>query len=289
MEGQRPISWYPGHMAKARRQLEAQLKRVDIVLELCDARLPLSSRNPALDELLQNKPRLLLMNKEDLADPEATRLWSAYFRAQGIQAFPLQAGKHKQKILKMVDDLTAEKRKRAENRGLAITSRAMVVGVPNVGKSTLINALAGRSALKTQDRPGITRAVQWIKAGERLEMMDTPGMLWPKLQDQEVARRLAYIAAIRDEVLDTYHLAISLLDELMAIAPDKVAARYKLADTSLRGQALLEAICRARGFIQKGNELDLERGATCVLDEFRGGLIGRLTLEMPPEGSHGKK
>ncbi len=289
MEGQRPISWYPGHMAKAKRQLETQLKRVDIVLELCDARLPLSSRNPALDEMLGNKPRLLMMNKEDLADPAATRRWEAYFLGQGIQAFPIQAGKNRQRILKLVDELTADKRRRAESRGIAITSRAMVVGVPNVGKSTLINALAGRSAFKVQDRPGITRAAQWIKAGERLELLDTPGMLWPKLHDQHAARRLAYIAAIRDEVLDTYHLATGLLDELMATVPEKVMARYKLEDSSLRGQALLEAICRARGFLQKGNAYDLERGATCVLDEFRGGLIGRITLELPPEVHHGEQ
>lgn len=281
MEGQQPISWYPGHMAKAKRLLEVQLKRVDIVLELCDARLPLSSRNPALDSLISHKPRMLLLNKEDLADPAATGQWVNYFSAQGIKAYPVQAGKHRQKILKLVDDLTREKRQRAQARGIVITSRAMVVGVPNVGKSTLINALAGRSTLKTQDRPGVTRAPQWMKAGDRLELLDTPGMLWPKLDDQRAARRLAYIAAIRDEVLDSYHLAASLLDELMGIAPEKVMARYRLTDQSLRGQALLEAICRARGFLQKGNELDLDRGAICVLDEFRGGLIGRITLEMP--------
>ncbi|MDD4080265.1 MAG: ribosome biogenesis GTPase YlqF [Eubacteriales bacterium] len=285
MEGQRPISWYPGHMAKAKRLLEGQLKRVDIVLELCDARLPLSSRNPALDSMAAHKPRLLLLNKEDLADPAATRQWVEYFRAQGVEAYPVQAGKHRQKILKLVDDLTREKRERAQARGISAGSRAMVVGVPNVGKSTLINALAGRSALKTQDRPGVTRAPQWMKAGERLEMLDTPGMLWPKLDDQKAARRLAYIAAIRDEVLNSYHLAISLLDELMANAPEKVAARYKIEDQSLRGQGLMEAICRSRGFLQKGNEYDLDRGAACVLDEFRGGLIGRITLELPGDVS----
>ena len=284
MEGQRPISWYPGHMAKAKRLLETQLKRVDIVLELCDARLPLSSRNPALDALIAHKPRVLLLNKEDLADPGATRLWEKRFRDLGLQVIAIQAGKSRQRILKLVEGMTEEKRQRAQARGIAVTSRAMVVGVPNVGKSTLINALAGRSAMKTQDRPGITRAPQWIKAGERLELLDTPGMLWPKLDDQKAARRLAYIAAIRDEVLDTYHLAIGLLDELMAIAPQKVLARYKLSDINLRGQALLEAICLARGFLQKGNSYDLDRGAACVLDEFRGGLIGRITLEMPQEG-----
>ncbi len=288
MEGQGPISWYPGHMAKARRQLETQLKRVDIVLELCDCRLPLSSRNPALDDMLSNKPRLLLMNKEDLADPAATRRWEAFFRAQGIRAVPVQAGKHKQKILKLVENMTAEKRRRAESRGIAATSRAMVVGVPNVGKSTLINTLAGRSAFKVQDRPGVTRAAQWIKAGERLELLDTPGLLWPRLSDQRAARRLAYIAAIRDEILSTYHLAIGLLEELMRIAPSRVAARYKLDDPGLRGQALLEAICGARGFLLRGGAYDLERGAACVLDEFRAGLIGRLTLELPDEEAHDK-
>lgn len=288
MEGQAPISWYPGHMAKARRQLETQLKRVDIVLELCDCRLPLSSRNPALDEMLSNKPRLLLMNKEDLADPVATRQWEAFFRARGIRAVPVQAGKHRQKILKLVEGMTAEKRRRAESRGISVTSRAMVVGVPNVGKSTLINTLAGRSAFKVQDRPGVTRAAQWIRAGERLELLDTPGLLWPRLSDQRAARRLAYIAAIRDEILSSYRLAIDLLEELMRIAPSKVAARYKLDDQSLRGQALLEAICGARGFLLRGGEYDLERGAACVLDEFRAGLIGRLTLEVPAEEAHDK-
>jgi ribosome biogenesis GTPase A len=281
MEGQRPISWYPGHMAKAKRLLEGQLKRVDIVLELCDARLPLSSRNPALDSMAAHKPRLLLLNKEDLADPSATRQWVEYFRARGIAAYPIQAGKHRQKVLKLMDGLTREKRQRAQTRGIAIGSRAMVVGVPNVGKSTMINTLAGRSSLKTQDRPGVTRAPQWMKAGERLEMLDTPGMLWPRLDDQKMARRLAYIAAIRDEVLDSYHLAIALLDELMAIAPEKVMARYKFEAPSLRGQALMEAVCQARGFLRKGNEYDLDRGAACVLDEFRSGLIGRITLELP--------
>ena len=288
MEGQQPISWYPGHMAKARRQLEAQLKRVDVVLEVCDARLPLSSRNPALDEMLLLKPRLLLMNKEDLADPAATARWEAYFHERGVQAIPMRAGRQKSRILKLVDSLTDEKRRRAQARGISAVSRAMVVGVPNVGKSTLINTLAGRSAFKVQDRPGVTRAAQWIKAGERLELLDTPGLLWPRLSDQRAARRLAYIAAIRDEILSTYHLAIGLLEELMRIAPSRVAARYKLDDPGLRGQALLEAICGARGFLLRGGEYDLERGAACVLDEFRAGLIGRLTLELPDEEAHDK-
>ena len=283
MEGQQPISWYPGHMAKARRQLEAQLKRVDVVLEVCDARLPLSSRNPALDEMLLLKPRLLLMNKEDLADPAATARWEAYFHERGVQAIPMRAGRQKSRILKLVDSLTDEKRRRAQARGISAVSRAMVVGVPNVGKSTLINALAGRSALKVQDRPGVTRAPQWIKAGERLELLDTPGMLWPKLHDQKAARRLAYIAAIRDETLDVYGLAVKMMDELMETAPGKVTARYRLDDPGLKGQALLEAVCRARGFLQKGGACDLERAAVCVLDEFRAGLIGRITLEMPEE------
>ena len=224
MEGQQPISWYPGHMAKARRQLEAQLKRVDVVLEVCDARLPLSSRNPALDEMLLLKPRLLLMNKEDLADPAATARWEAYFRERGVQAIPMRAGRQKSRILKLVDSLTEEKRRRAQARGISAVSRAMVVGVPNVGKSTLINTLAGRSALKVQDRPGVTRAPQWIKAGERLELLDTPACSGPSCTTRRRPPPGLH-RAIRDEALDVYGLAVKMMDELMETAPGKVTAR----------------------------------------------------------------
>lgn len=282
---QQSISWFPGHMAKARRLLTDQLKRIDAVIEICDARLPLSSRNPDLDALVNNKPRVLLLNKTDLADPAATKKWLQYFEQQGLPCLGVEMGKRKQSILNAIVKLTEERLARSLKKGINRSARAMVLGVPNVGKSTLINYLAGRSALKVQDRPGVTRAPQWIQASPGLELLDTPGLLWPKLHDPVAARRLTYIAAVRDEVVDIYHLSLSLLEELMALAPSNLAQRYNLANLDLRGQALLEQICRNRGFLLKGGETDLERGAVCVLDEFRSGKLGRITLEMPEDNN----
>jgi len=276
---QNNISWFPGHMAKARRLLADQLQRIDAVIELCDARLPLSSRNPDLDPLVGNKPRVLLLNKSDLANPAQTKAWQAYFQNQGLDCMAIEMGRKKQSILNAIVKLTEERVARSLKKGIHRSARAMVLGVPNVGKSTLINYLAGRSAFKVQDRPGVTRAPQWIRASDKLELLDTPGLLWPKLDDPVAARRLAYIAAVRDEVVDVFHLALSLLDELMDIAPQGLMNRYKIADVSLRGQELLEAICRNRGFLIRGGEVDLDRGAVCVLDEFRDGRLGRITLE----------
>ena len=275
---QASISWFPGHMAKARRLLADQLQRIDAVIELCDARLPLSSRNPDLDSLVGNKPRVLLLNKSDLAHPVMTRAWQAYFQSRGLDCMAIgwagKAGHTKRHC-----GLTEERVARSMKKGIQRSARAMVLGVPKVGKSTLINYLAGRSAFKVADRPGVTRAPQWIRASDRLELLDTPGLLWPKLGDPVAARRLAYIAAVRDEVLDVFHLALSLLDELMTIAPQGLMDRYKIADDSLGGQALLEEICRGRGFLIRGGGVDLDRGAVCVLDEFRDGRLGRITLE----------
>lgn len=276
---QNNISWFPGHMAKARRLLADQLQRIDAVIELCDARLPLSSRNPDLDTLVGNKPRVLLLNKSDLANPTQTKAWQAYFQNQGLDCMAIEMGRKKQSILNAIVKLTEERVARSLKKGIHRSARAMVLGVPNVGKSTLINYLAGRSAFKVQDRPGVTRAPQWIRASDKLELLDTPGLLWPKLDDPAAARRLAYIAAVRDEVVDVFHLALSLLDELMEIAPQGLMNRYKITDDSLRGQALLEEICRNRGFLIRGGEVDLDRGAVCVLDEFRDGRLGRITLE----------
>lgn len=280
---QQSISWYPGHMAKARRLLSEQLSRVDLVIELCDARLPLSSRNPELDTLKRGKPTLLLLNKSDLADPDATRRWLSYFAAEGARAMAVEMGKRKQAILKAVEALSAGRVERAAARGLPRAARAMVLGVPNVGKSTLINFLAGRAVMRVQDRPGVTRAPQWLSASPALELLDSPGLLWPRLGDPAAARRLAFIAAVRDEVLDTYRLALDLLDELAALPGNRVGERYRVDTAGLRGQALLEAVCHSRGFLLRGGEPDLERGAACVLDEFRAGLLGRVTLETPPE------
>jgi len=282
---QQVIGWYPGHMAKARRLLTEQLKRVDAVIEICDARLPLSSRNPEIDDLTRNKPVLLLLNKADLADPAMTKRWLVYFRHKDLSVMAIEMDKGKAQILKALGKLTRDMFIRAKAHGLVKPARAMILGVPNVGKSTFINLLAGRAAFKVQDRPGITRAPQWIQAAPLLELLDTPGLLWPKLDDPVAARRLAYIAAIRDEVLDVFNLALQLLDELMLIAPEGVIARYQIKDSNLRGQALMENVCFSRGFLLKGGEADLERGAVCVLDEFRAGLLGRITLEAPDGGT----
>lgn len=279
------ITWYPGHMAKAKRQLTEQLSRVNVVIELCDARIPLSSRNPELDALCAHKERILLLNKADLADPKVTPQWLKYYTQQGVTALPLEAGKKQsvRQVVPAIKSAVSEVLERAKERGFSKTIRCMVIGVPNVGKSTLINTLAGRAPLKTEDRPGVTRATQWVKIDPYLELMDTPGMLWPKLNDKKAAQRLAYIAAIRDQVLDVYALCLSLLDELMLIAPQAVCERYKVKDDTLRGQALLEAICRGRGFLLPGANCDLDRAVTTVLNEFRDGRIARLSLESPED------
>lgn len=276
------ISWYPGHMAKAKRQLQDQLARADVVIEVCDARIPSSSRNPDLDQLIQHKQRILLLNKSDLADSALTKAWSEHFKAQDIPVLALNTLRSANKVVPMIDQAARQKVENAQKRGIKKTVRAMVVGVPNVGKSTLINLIKGKATIKTADRPGVTRSTQWFRVTPYLELMDSPGLLWPKLGDPLVARRLAYIGSIRDQVHDILRLCLSLLDELMQTHPDMLLARYKLTDASLRGDALLEAICLARGFLLRGGELDIERGIAAVLDEFRGGKIGRITLEAPP-------
>lgn len=282
------IVWYPGHMAKAKRLLLEQLKRVDAVLELCDARIPFSSRNPDLQELAPGKPRLLLLNKMDLADPGATKQWLAYFQAQGETAFAIEAGNKSgmKRLPALIQKAAEEKLSRAMERGYRRTLRCMVIGVPNVGKSTLINALAPKSRLKAEDRPGVTRASQWVKVDDYLELLDTPGMLWPRLDDVRAARRLAFIAAVRDEAIDTYHLSIHLLDELMDIAPSACVERFKIKDAALRGEALLHAVCHGRGFLLKGAEPDLDRAVSTVLTDFREGRLGRLTFERPEAKQH---
>ena len=231
--------------------------------------------------MTKNKARVLLMNKADLADPAVTQQWLGYFKSRGIQCAAVTADRNAKEVLKIIERLTREKVERAEARGMRRTIRVMVVGVPNVGKSTLINRLHGGSIAKVGDRPGVTRSNQWVRAGEYLELLDTPGMLWPRLDDPIAAKRLAYISAIKDEILDTYALAVSLLEDLIVSSPDCVQKRYKLTDLSLRGLALMEAVCRGRGFLLRGGELDIDRACAVVLDEYRDGKLGRITLEAP--------
>lgn len=276
------INWYPGHMARAKRLLAEQLGRVDVVIELCDARLPYASRNPDLDRLIQGKKRVLLLNKSDLADPSATKVWINYFREQGIDAYAYRSlgGKNKDGLA-VIEKAAKETVEKAAQKGVRKTVRAMVVGVPNVGKSTFTNKLHGGSVAKTGDRPGVTRSNQWVKITPYLELMDTPGLLWPRLDDQTAARRLCYIGTVKDDVVDLPMLTIHLLEDMLAVKPQAVAERFKLKDTTLQGEALLEAVCRGRGFLMKGGVCDYDRCCAVVLDEFRAGKLGPLTLEMP--------
>lgn len=276
------INWYPGHMAKTKRQLSEQLSRVDVVVELCDARLPYSSRNPDLDRLISGKRRVLLLNKADLADQAATSAWLNFFRSQGIDAAPYNAVTGKVKdAMAVIDRAAKETVERAAARGMRKTVKAMVVGVPNVGKSTFTNRLHGGAIAKTGDRPGVTRANQWVRITPYLDLLDTPGLLWPRLDDQLAARRLCYIGTVKDDVVDLAMLTIHLLQDMLAVKPEAVCERYRIQDVELRGEALLEAVCRGRGFLMKGGVCDYDRCCAVVLDEFRAGKLGRITLEMP--------
>ena len=278
------INWYPGHMAKTRRQLSEMISRVDLMIELCDARLPYSSRNPDLDRMCRGKNRILLLNKADLADPALTSRWLSYFRSRGIEAAAIQAKQLKNKeAIAAIERSTQKAVQQAAARGIRKTVRAMVVGVPNVGKSTYINQLHGGHIAQTGDRPGVTRSTQWIRVTPYLEIMDTPGLLWPRLDDQTAARRLSYLGTIRDEVLNQDDLALSLLNDLADSVPDRLMERFHVQDPDLRGPELMDAVCRGRGFLLRGNEYDYDRCCSVVLDEFREGKLGRITLEIPGE------
>lgn len=276
------IHWYPGHMAKAKRLLADQLKRVDVVIELCDARLPFSSRNPDLSAMTRDKKKLLVLGKADLADESATRQWRQAFQNQGLEAFAFNAVRGRaQDAVSLIEKMTEEAVRRQAARGVRKTVRAMVVGVPNVGKSTFINRLHGSQITQVADKPGVTRTNRWVRVSSHLELLDTPGLLWPRLDDQAAAERLAWLGTIRDEILDSERLAISLLESLLAARERATMQRFKLTDASLRGFALLEAVCFGRGFLMAGGAADTARGAAIALDEFRAGRVGRITLEMP--------
>lgn len=280
------IQWYPGHMAKARRLLSAQLGKVDLVIELCDARLPLSSRNPALDELIRHKRRVLLICKADLAENAKTKQWLAYFKQNGLEAMAYDKSPAKTKQARqLIEQAAKDVLERNQRRGIQKTLRAMVVGVPNVGKSTFINRLYGGSVAKTGDRPGVTKSNQWVKVSPYLEVLDTPGMLWPKLNDQQAATRLAYIGTIKDAIYDQYELCVNLLQDLLRAMPDATVDRYKIKNPNAENYALLEEVCRGRGFLMRGGEWDLDRVCAVILDEFREGKVGKITLELPPKAA----
>ena len=275
------VQWYPGHMTKAKRQMQEDIKLIDLVIELVDARVPLSSRNPDIDELGKNKYRLILMNKADLADQEQTKKWSEYFRQKGFYVVALDARKKNsmKQITDVIMEACKEKIERDRKRGILNRPvRAMVVGIPNVGKSTFINSFAGKACAKTGNKPGVTRGKQWIRLNKNVELLDTPGILWPKFEDQEVGLRLAMIGAINDEILNTDELALELIKMLRKDYPKILEERYHLTNMEKDLDILLE-IAKNRNCIGKGNELDYSKAAKLLIEEFRSGAIGNITLE----------
>lgn len=281
---EKKINWYPGHMARAKRLLTDQLSRVDVVVELCDARIPRASRNPDLDALVKGKKRLLILGKADLAEESATRAWLAYYRQQGIDAMSFDSVRGRPKdVVARIERAASEAVAKMAARGVKKTVRAMIVGVPNVGKSTFTNRINGAAIAKTGDRPGVTRSNQWVRITPYLELLDTPGLLWPKIDDQQDARALAFVGTINDQIMDQQMLAIRLLEMLMELKPDAAMTRFKLKTAEERGVALLESACRGRGWLMPGGVADTDRGAAVILDEFRAGKLGRLTLQRAPE------
>lgn len=277
------FQWYPGHMTKAKRQMQEDIKLIDLVIELVDARIPLSSRNPDIDELGKNKARLILMNKADLASDEQTRRWSEYFRNKGFYVVKLDA--RSKAGMKAINDVIMEackeKIERDRRRGIKNRPvRAMVVGIPNVGKSTFINTYAGKACAKTGNKPGVTKGKQWIRLNKNVELLDTPGILWPKFEDQQVGLRLALIGSIKDEILNIDELSLELIRIIQKNYPGILAARYEIEEEK-NAVEVLEQIARNRNCVQKGNELDYSKAALLVIDEFRSGRLGKITLEFP--------
>ena len=287
------IQWYPGHMTKTRRMIAEQIKNVDAVCEILDSRIPVSSRNPDVDELTAGKPRLVVLNRVDQADPEATKRWAAYFRGKGYAVLESDAkgGMGTAKFAAAVRELLADKLRAYAEKGMAgRVVRVMILGIPNVGKSTFINKVAGRKTAKTEDRPGVTRSKQWVPIDKGLELLDTPGILWPKFEEQSVGLNLAYTGAVKDDILDVETLGCHLMAYLGENYPDALKAAYKLPAIPVRedgendvawGYRLLEAAGRKRGFLVSGGDVDTERMAKILLDEFRGAKLGRFTLELP--------
>ena len=281
------IQWFPGHMTKTKRQIQASLKLVDAVAEIIDARIPVSSRNPDLNKLIQNKPRVILMNKCDMANKTATKMWIDHYAKQGITAIAVdcKSGRNLNRFPAAVNEVLRERIERLQSKGMKNpTMRIMIVGIPNVGKSSFINKIAKQNRAKVEDRPGVTRGNQWFTISKNLEMLDTPGVLWPRFDDQIVGEHLAFTGAVKDQVIDTELLAVRLLDFLKKLKPEDFMERFKLDDALLDNTdsyELLSIIGKKRGMLVSGGEIDTERAATMLLDEFRAAKLGRITIEMP--------
>lgn len=280
------IQWYPGHMTKTRRQIEADLTQVDAVCEIVDARIPISSRNPDIDAICGNKPRIIVLNRMDLADSSATNRWLAYFRSKGMAALAADC-KHRKGISDFqpaVRSVLKEKIERNAAKGMNRPVRVMIVGIPNVGKSTLINQISGRKGAKAENRPGVTRGKQWVTVDSGLLLLDTPGILWPKFEDPDVGMKLAYTGAVKENVIDLEELACRLMELLWKRYPDTIRERYKVdLEQDVPGYLLLEEAGRKRGFLLARGEINTERMARVLLDEYRSGKLGYFTLEEPEE------
>ena len=277
------FQWYPGHMTKAKRQMQEDIKLIDLVIELVDARVPLASRNPDIDELGKNKYRLILMNKADLADKEKTKQWSSYFKKMGFFVVSLDARtKNSMKsITDIVMEACNEKIERDRKRGIKNRPvRAMVVGIPNVGKSTFINSYAGKACAKTGNKPGVTKGKQWIRLSKSVELLDTPGILWPKFEDQSVGLKLALIGSIKDEILNVDELAVELIKFLIDSYPGLLSERYDVNESGDITDIIIE-IAKIRKCVSKGAEVDYSKAAALVIDDFRSGKLGKITLEIP--------
>lgn len=279
------IQWFPGHMTKTRRKIQTSLKLVDAVAEIIDARIPVSSRNPELHKIIENKPRIILMNKCDMADPSQTARWVSCYQKEGILAIPVdcKSGRGLNQFIPKVRELLKDRIIQWEQKGMVNrTIRVMIVGIPNVGKSSFINRMAKQNRAKVEDRPGVTRGNQWFTIGKAFDLLDTPGVLWPKFDDPNVGEKLAFTGAVKDQILDTEQLASRLLEVLRDEYPAMLAARYKLEKYDLQplqGYELLELIGRKRGMLASGGEIDTERASIMVLDEFRSAKLGKITLE----------
>ena len=277
--------WYPGHMTKAKRAMEEDIRLIDLIIELVDARMPQGSRNPDIDSLGRQKARLVLLNKADLADPAVNREWIRWFEERNVKALEInaQTGQGMKQIQGAVREACREKIERDRKRGIRNRPvRAMVAGIPNVGKSTFINSFAGKACTKTGNRPGVTKGKQWIRLNKELELLDTPGILWPRFEDQEVGRRLAFIGSMNDEIIVMEELALDLIRFLLGAYPDRLPERYA-CEKGLTPLQFLEAVAEKRGCLKKGGETDLSRASGLLIEDFRSGKLGRISLERPEE------